>query len=65
MVRCPFCGCRLEAIPSRIKNKYAGGCNSQDCVVIFRTKSLYNAKDAVEMIEDLVKFSKMDIVRDK
>jgi len=65
MVRCPYCGSKLEAIPSRIKDKYAGGCNNRDCVVIFRTKSLFSAKDAVEMVEDIVKFSKMDIVKEK
>jgi len=50
MNKCPFCGGSLEAISSRITNKYAGGCTNPNCIVIFRTKELYNKLEAVMTI---------------
>ena len=60
MIRCPFCGGRLTAIPSIMdKEKFAGGCENPNCDVIFRTKKLYSKEDAVGIITDLVKYSRM------
>ena len=53
--RCPFCGEELKAIESRKENLYAGGCNSENCPVIFRTKKLSNKLSCCMEINDLVR----------
>ena len=57
MIRCPFCGKELIAIPTNVENRYAGGCNNDKCAVIFRTKKLYNKLEAVMTIGDEVRRS--------
>jgi len=59
-MRCPFCGSVLKAIRSR-KNTYVGGCENDSCPLVFRTKEMFNNReDAIFMIEDVLKFAKME-----
>lgn len=55
MIKCPFCNSDIKALPSRIHNRYAGGCDSPKCPVIFRTKELYNKLEAVMTVTDLIR----------
>ena len=59
MIKCPYCGVRIEAIESMGKDKFVGGCVNKKCPVIFRTKETYSKADAIEAIIDVIKFSKM------